>query len=175
VQPLWVEDPLPIDSTASQADLARTASVPVAHGERLHSHWEVRELLERGGPQWIRVDVGLAGGVTGARRAAAVADAFASRVVFHNWLGPVLTATTAHLTAALPNAPLLEWWPPVEDGLAAPFLTAAHRREGGWLRLADVPGHGAEADLDRPTPVDVAGPGRLTQPLRRDGSVARSP
>ena len=36
----------------------------VANGERMHNVWEFRELLVAGGSQYVRPDLGLAGGIT---------------------------------------------------------------------------------------------------------------
>src|SRR5258708_28539276 len=61
---LFVEDPIQIDSIVSQAEIARRVSVGIANGERMHTIWEFRELLVAGGSQFVRPDVGLAGGLT---------------------------------------------------------------------------------------------------------------
>ena len=39
--PLFVEDPVQIDSIVSQAEIARRVSTPIANGERMHTIWEV--------------------------------------------------------------------------------------------------------------------------------------
>ena len=44
-QPLFVEDPIQIDSIQSQAEIARRLTSPIGNGERLSSIWEFRELL----------------------------------------------------------------------------------------------------------------------------------
>jgi galactonate dehydratase len=62
--PLFVEDPIQIDSIDSQSDIARRLTQPIANGERMHSIWEFREMLVNGGSQYVRPDVGLAGGLT---------------------------------------------------------------------------------------------------------------
>ena len=59
--PMFYEDPIQIDSIISQSEIAKRISIPVANGERMHSIWEFRELLNHGGPQYVRPDVGLAG------------------------------------------------------------------------------------------------------------------
>src|ERR687883_1288917 len=82
--PLFVEDPVQIDSIVSQAEIARRVSQPLANGERLHTIWEFRELLAYGGSQYVRPDMGLAGGLTHTRKIAAVAEAYHAAVVTHN-------------------------------------------------------------------------------------------
>ena len=70
----FLEDPIQIDSIQTQAQVARRSNVPVGNGERLTTIWEFRELLESGGPQYVRPDVGLAGGLTQCRKIAAIAE-----------------------------------------------------------------------------------------------------
>ena len=78
-------------------------SIPVANGERMHSIWEFRELLNNGGPQYVRPDVGLAGGITQTKKIAAIAESYHSALVTHNFLGPILTAASIHIDASIPN------------------------------------------------------------------------
>ena len=86
--PLFVEDPVQIDSIVSQAEVARRVTTPIANGERMHTIWEFRELLVYGGSQYVRPDVGLAGGLTHTRKIAAIAESFHSAVVTHNYPWP---------------------------------------------------------------------------------------
>ena len=64
-QPLFIEDPIQIDSIDTQTAVAGRISAPLALGERLGSPWEFRELLSHNVPIVLRPDVGLAGGLTG--------------------------------------------------------------------------------------------------------------
>ncbi|MCC7263720.1 MAG: mandelate racemase/muconate lactonizing enzyme family protein, partial [Candidatus Latescibacteria bacterium] len=73
---LFIEDPIQIDSIQSQAELARRLPMPVGNGERLTTIWEFRELLERGGPQYVRPDVALAGGLSHCKKIAAIAESY---------------------------------------------------------------------------------------------------
>ena len=57
------EDPIQIDSIVSQAGIARRIHVPLGNGKRLTTIWEFRELLAAGGPQYVRPDIALAGGL----------------------------------------------------------------------------------------------------------------
>jgi galactonate dehydratase len=168
--PLFVEDPIQIDSIVSQAEIARRLTVPIGHGERLHTIWEFRELLVAGGTQFCRPDLGLAGGLTHCKKIAAVAEAFHSIVVTHNFLGPVLTAASVHLDASIPNF-LVQEYSKIDEGPAAAAFPGALQREGGYLPVVDRPGLGVDLADGREitiAPVDELG----EIPLRADGSVA---
>lgn len=169
-RPFFFEDPIQIDSIQSQAEIARRVSVPLAIGERLHTIWEFRELLVSGGCQFVRPDVGLAGGLTHCKKIAAVAESFHAAVVTHNFLGPVLTAASVHLDVAIPNFVVQEYSKVDEGPAAAPFI-GRPTRTGGYLPVPDAPGLGIRIDESRiPAAEPVVAITRPT-PLRADGSV----
>ena len=43
--PLFIEDPVQIDSITSQSTIASRTEIPLANGERMHNIWEFRELF----------------------------------------------------------------------------------------------------------------------------------
>jgi galactonate dehydratase len=169
--PLFVEDPIQIDSIATQAELARKLSVPIGNGERLHSIWEFKELLASGGSQYIRPDLGLAGGLTHCKKIAAIAESHHAAVVTHNFLGPVLTAASVHLDACIPNFVTQEYSSIDETGIARKAYTSTLKRNGGYIELPEAPGLGVSLTQNRDEWLSP-----LTQPLhhiplRDDGSV----
>lgn len=171
---LFVEDPVQIDSISVQADLTHESPVPIAQGERLTSIWEFRELLERGGRQYLRPDVGLAGGISHTRKIAALAEAHNCGLSLHTFSGPVLTAAAAHVEMAIPNVATHEWWPRVDEPSAMPGVTSSLRREGGWLLAPEAPGLGVTVDPGRLEPFEILGRPIHAIPRRRDGSVTFS-
>lgn len=173
--PLFLEDPIQIDSIVSQADVAKRITTAVANGERMHTIWEFRELLVRGGSQYVRPDVGLAGGLTHCKKIAAVAEAFHSDIVTHNFLGPVLTTASVHLDVSIPNFVVQEYSSFDEGPEVAGVFVGALKREGGYLPIPDTPGLGIRlATGIHPGTEAMLGPRRdaSAPPLRADGSVA---
>jgi galactonate dehydratase len=170
--PLFVEDPVQIDSIVSQADVARRVSTPVANGERLHTIWEFRELLAYGGSQYVRPDMGLAGGLTHTRKIAAVAEAYHAAVVTHNYLGPVLTAAAVHLDTSIPNFVVQEYARTDESTRWSGFRGVL-QRQGGYLLPPEAPGLGISlVDTHVTEPLGPLGSRPLKDiPLRADGSV----
>ncbi len=170
---LFVEDPIQIDSIVSQAEIARRVSVGIANGERMHTIWEFRELLAAGGSQFIRPDVGLAGGLTHCKKIAAIAESYHSAVVTHNFLGPVLTAASVNLDTAIPNFVVQEY-SKVDEAPEAAVFDSAVKRTGGYLNVPEIPGIGVslvESRLAEFPPKDWE---IHDSPLRLDGSVALS-
>ncbi|MEV4844718.1 mandelate racemase/muconate lactonizing enzyme family protein [Micromonospora matsumotoense] len=170
--PLLVEDPIQIDSVSSQAEVGRRApQVPMANGERLHTIWEFKELLAQAGAQYVRPDVGLAGGLSHARKIAALAEAHHAAVVTHNCLGPLLTMASVQLDTVIPNFVTQEY-SPLDDQLADGPARACVRRDGGFLPVPQEPGLGVTLDLTDTRPLDLTGRPVTRIPLRADGSVA---
>jgi galactonate dehydratase len=152
------------------AQLAPQLPVPVAIGERLHTVFEFRELLEGGGIAYVRPDLCLAGGLTHCKKIAALAEAHHAGVAPHITMSPVSIAACVQLDACVPNQVLQEYAPndrPPESEI----LTRPLALERGYLRVPDAPGIGVE--------LNVAALGRLPHsyrpletPLHDDGSVA---
>jgi len=173
---LFCEDPVQIDSIQSQAQVARKVDMAIANGERMHSIWEFRELLEAGGSQYVRPDPGTAGGITGCRRIAAIAESYHAAVVTHNYFGPVLTAASVQLDVSIPNFVVQEYTLRDETD-TPPAIQTTHRREGGYLIPSDAPGLGVLVDLDAFKPNDYVSymfDFVHRTPMRADGSVALS-
>lgn len=170
--PLFIEDPIQIDSLSQQAEIAKRHGGPVGAGERLHTIWEFSDLLEMGGAQYVRPDLGTGGGISHVRKIAAIAEAHHSVLVTHNCLGPVLTAAAAHIDASVPNVTVQEYSLVDEQMLLSGRISSGFTREGGWLMLSHRPGLGVDLNWDAIPHVDFVGRSIDDIPLREDGSVA---
>ena len=110
--PLFIEDPDP-------DRLDRDAGRDRANASLRRSRWasgsarsgSSSELLSHNVPILVRPDVGLAGGLSGCRKIAAIAEAHHCGVAPHNFLGPGLTAPTLHLCTTIPNLVTMEYLP----------------------------------------------------------------
>jgi galactonate dehydratase len=171
-RPLLIEDPIQIDSIQSQGEIAKRVTSAIANGERMHNVWEFRELLVAGGTQYVRPDLGLAGGITHVKKIAAIAESFHAGVIPHNFLGPVLTAASVHVMTSIPNFTLQEYYK--LDEQQAEAVPGTLTRQGGYLMLPEAPGLGVTLDQSK---LDAVGKDRISPnglPLRNDGSVAYS-
>jgi galactonate dehydratase len=171
-RPLFIEDPIQIDSIALQGELARRFTFPLANGERLNTLWEFRDLFAAGGPQHVRPDLGIAGGLTGCKKIAALAEAHHSALVSHNFLGPLLTAASVQLDVSIPNF-LTQEYLQLDESPRAPdaIFKTALKRVGGYIPAPEAPGIGVEID---DALLSEAPAQRLpsTLPLRDDGFPA---
>jgi galactonate dehydratase len=147
--PYFYEDPVLPDNFDEMAEVARQIHIPIATGERLHTIWEFEMLLERDAVQFVRPDVCMCGGISGARKIAALAEARHVGVVPHNPLSPVSTAACLQLAAAIPNFALQEY-PIGEDAPPkSEIVRGAAVHDGhGFLLIPDAPGIGIELTED---------------------------
>ena len=172
--PLFYEDPVKPDSFDSMAAVARQTRLPIATGERLHTPAEFAHLLERDAVDYVRPNVGLAGGLTGTKKVAALAEAHDAKVVPHNPLGPVSTAQALQLAAAIPNLGIVEYPYRANEGHAPSedLIVEDFERDGGFLEIPDGPGLGVTLDEDELERQEAAYESReFTTRLHRDGSV----
>ncbi|HEY3342487.1 MAG TPA: enolase C-terminal domain-like protein, partial [Anaerolineae bacterium] len=76
--------------------------------EEFSSKWVFLPYIERGITNFIRIDVCNVGGLTEAMKVAGWAEAHYIDLMPHNPLGPVCTAASVHLAAAVTNFAWLE-------------------------------------------------------------------
>ena len=168
--PFFYEDPILPDNLDEMALVAERIHVPIATGERLHSIWEYQALLQRGAVQYVRPDVCMVGGISHARKIAALAEAFHVLVVPHNPLSPVSTAACIQLAAAIPNfalqeLPVGEEVPPKRTIVDRPLTV-----DGGFLVVPERPGIGVP-DVLRRHPDEAANDVQGIAPSVQHGSV----
>ena len=116
---------------AEIGELVQFTSQPIAGGETLGGLGQVRDLLTPGALSVPIIDVTWGGGITFAKKAAALAEGFAKPIAFHDCSGPVTLAASTHLALACPNVfeqeitrgfyygwyhELVDQPPPIENG-----------------------------------------------------------
>tara|TARA_B100001029_G_scaffold153583_1_gene137285 strand:- start:4690 stop:5838 length:1149 start_codon:yes stop_codon:yes gene_type:complete len=172
--PMFYEDPIQIDSIMSQGEIAKRVSIPVANGERMHSIWEFRELLSHGGPQYVRPDIGLAGGFTQTKKIASIAESYHSALIMHNFLGPILTSASVHLDVNIPNF-LTQEYTLNDESKKYDFIKTSLKRDKGYMLLPEEPGLGVsiKKDIIEKTPYEPLDLSNQV-PYRDDGSIAFS-
>lgn len=142
--PFFYEDPILPENFDAMGLVASHISIPIATGERLHTIHEFEMLLRRGAVQYVRPDVCMAGGLTHAKKIAAVAEAHYVGVVPHNPLSPVSTAACLQLAACIPNFALQEYPTGEHEPPKSEIVKSAVRVENGFLIVPDAPGIGVE-------------------------------
>jgi galactonate dehydratase len=183
LRPLFIEDPVPPDSVMAMRSFAAKVGVPVAAGERNTTIWEFAEYLERpgGSMNYVRPDVGIAGGFTHVKKICALAEAFHAGILPHAVpSGPVAVAAHVQLGMCVPNWEAQEHMPP-HDTRWTDVVDQVIELRDGYLIAPDRPGIGIElndAGLAKwpAHPISISDPQLAFDlshpPLREDGSVA---
>ena len=147
-RPFFFEDPIRPDNFDAMAEVAQKINIPIATGERLHTIYEFQMLLTRNAVQYVRPDVCMCGGITHAKKIAALAEAHHVDVVPHNPLSPVSTAACIQIAACIPNFALQEF-PTGEDRPPKnEIVVQTLEVEDGFIIISDKPGIGIELAED---------------------------
>jgi len=167
----FVEEPIRDECPEAYAALRQMTGMPFAIGEEFASKWQFLPYIERGLTNYARLDICNIGGFTEAMKVAGWAEAHYIDLMPHNPLGPICTAASVHLGAAVPNFAWLETWKSPwapdrhDDAHIFPNLLDV---EAGRFAVPDAPGLGVDVNEDA-----------LTEPFRfweaphlhrRDGS-----
>ena len=129
----WVEEPTLAHDYAGHARIAKEVETPIQCGENWWGPLDLRQAVEAGASDVVMPEVMKIGGVTGWRRACAIAEVYGIPVSNHLW-----PEISAQLLSTSPMAHWLEyadWWNPV---VAQPLLvergmTAAEERSGSGV------------------------------------------
>lgn len=105
----WLEEPVIPDDIRGYAELRSRGQVPIAGGEHEFTLYGFRDLLEAGAVDYIQFDANRVGGISQARKIAALAEAHAIPVIphagqMHNY----------HVVMASLNSPMAEYFPKVD-------------------------------------------------------------
>ncbi len=103
-QTFWHEDPIRMDSLASLKRYADVSPAPIAASETLGGRGAFRDLLQTDAAGVVILDVSWCGGLSEARKIAAMAEAWHLPVAPHDCTGPVVLAASTHLSLNAPNA-----------------------------------------------------------------------
>jgi len=151
----WLEEPLIPDDIHGYAELRAATGVPIAGGEHEFTLYGFRQLLEARALDYIQFDTNRVGGLTQARKIAALAEAYSIPVVphagqMHNY----------HLVMASLNAPMAEFFPVVDvevgNELFWYLFAGEPQPEDGSIDLSDdVPGLGLSIDEEALARFDV--------------------
>ena len=104
----FIEEPIRDESPEAYESLRTMVDIPFAIGEEFASKWQFLPYLERGITQFARIDICNVGGFTEAMKVASLAESHYIDLMPHNPLGPICTAASVHMSAAVPNFAWLE-------------------------------------------------------------------
>jgi galactonate dehydratase len=147
-RPSWVEEPVPPENLAALKKAADKISIPVATGERIHTRYEFRELLELQAADIIQPDISHFGGILETKKLAAWAEVYYVLVAPHNVGGPVSTAANLHLAASTTNFKIQEHFNDFSEAWVKGAAPGNPDVADGHFALPQGPGLGVTLDLD---------------------------
>lgn len=147
----WHEDPIKMDSLSSLRRYAEASPAPISASETLASRWGFRDLLETGVAGVMMLDISWCGGLSEARKIAAMAEAWHLPVAPHDCTGPVVLCASTHLSLNAPNALVQESVRAFYRTWYRDLVTALPEVKNGMITVPPGPGlgMGLHPDLDR--------------------------
>jgi len=170
----FLEDPLPPEQIAWFHSIRQQCAVPIAMGELFVNPTEWMPLVTNRLIDFIRVHISAIGGVTPARKLAALCEAFGVRTAWHGPadVSPVGHAANLHLDLSCPNFGVQEWMP--FTGAEQAIFPGCPQVRAGYMYPNDRPGLGIDLDEREaaryPCPNE---PIQWTQTRTPDGTAVR--
>ena len=143
----WLEEPISPDNKAGTAEVRAMTATPIAAGESEFTRFNVRELIERKAVDVIQPDCAIIGGITEARRVAALAEAYQLELAPHCWGSAFSFMAGVAVAFASPSAAIIEFSAggnPMMYDLVNETITAP----GGRISAPTTPGLGVTPNWD---------------------------
>jgi L-alanine-DL-glutamate epimerase-like enolase superfamily enzyme len=140
----WHEDPIRMDSLALLKQYAPYSKAPICASEILAGRWSFKDLLETGVAGIVMFDLAWCGGISEARRIAALADAWQLPVAPHDCTGPLVYAASVHFSIWAPNALVQESVRAFYTGWYNELVTHVPQPVRGYFGKPPGPGIGTE-------------------------------
>lgn len=147
----WHEDPIRMESLGDLRRYADVSPAPVCASEKLAGRAAFRDLLDTGAAGIVMLDLSWCGGISEARKIAAMAEAWNLPVAPHDCTGPVVLAASTHVSLNAPNAIVQESVRAFYRTWYRDIVTALPEVKDGMITVPPGPGLGLDLspDLDR--------------------------
>jgi len=138
----WLEEPVIPDDVQGYRELKSYGRIPIAGGEHEFTLYGFRDLLQARALDYIQFDTNRVGGITQARKIAALAEAYSVPVIPHSG-----QMHNYHVVMASLNSPMAEYFPKVDvevgNELFWYLFDGEPKARDGFVDLdEDVPGLG---------------------------------
>ena len=146
--PFFIEDPVAPDCVETLRSVREKTNVPIAFGELYKSRWECLPAITNRLVDYLRCDVIRIGGISEARRIAALAETYDVKMAWHgpNDVSPITHAVNWHLNVSEYNSGIQE--DGTIDNLINTVISGGPVSKDGYLWMEDKPGIGCDIDLE---------------------------
>ena len=141
---LYYEEPVMPLNPKMMKQVADHVNIPLASGERIYWRWGYRPFLEDGSLSVIQPDICTCGGISEVKKICDMAHVYDVTVQIHVCGGPISTAATLQIEAAIPNFLIHEQ----HQGALIPENIATckynYQPVNGYFQVPELPGIGQE-------------------------------
>lgn len=172
----WFEEPVSPEFYHHYRELRSKTSIPIAGGECEYLRYGFHQLLKSESVDILQVDICGAGGLTEAKRIAALASTYGVEVVPHTWGTGIAFHAALHFIANLEPLPgrlrapdcFIEY-DRTENGIRDSLTSPAITMRDGFITVPDRPGLGIEVNEQALMRYSVqAGNGKMTVQKERE-------
>ncbi len=143
----WIEDPVHMDDLDKVGEVVAATTTPIAVGELLGGKAQFRDLLEQGVGLAI-MDIVWGGGLTEARKVAALTDTYGIPFTGHDCTGPIALTASVHMTMHAPNVFIQEVVRAFYYGWYQDLVTQLPPIKNGRITAPTGPGLGTALNPD---------------------------
>lgn len=149
----WFEEPVSPEFYHHYRELRGKTSIPIAGGECEYLRYGFHQLLKNDSVDILQIDICAAGGLTEAKRVAALAGTYGVEVIPHTWGTGIAFHAALHFIANLEPVPgrLI---PPdfyieydrTENGIRESLTSPPIQMQDGYIQVPNGPGLGIEVE-----------------------------
>jgi L-alanine-DL-glutamate epimerase-like enolase superfamily enzyme len=147
-EPYWVEDAVKLDDMLAVSRFVDSTPLPCTFGETIGTRARYYELLERCDIGYLMLDLGWCGGLSEAKKVAALAELHGVPIAPHDCTGPIGLTAGTHLSISTPNAVLQESVRAFYRGWYRDLVTELPAVVDGFISPPDGPGLGTALQPD---------------------------
>jgi galactonate dehydratase len=145
-QPAWCEEPVAPESLDLLDWVKRQVKVPIAAGERLYTLADFNRLCSLRAADVVQMDIAHCGGLSSAKKIAAMAAVNDLRISPHCSIGPVALAACLHFDYSTPHFMIQEAFAEFDVPWRNSLVGGWNPIQNGEFILSDQPGLGIEID-----------------------------
>jgi L-alanine-DL-glutamate epimerase-like enolase superfamily enzyme len=144
--PLFMEEPVHPDNMEGLRKYRESVDLRVALGERILTKEQAAYVISNNLVDYLQIDITNIGGLTVAKKVAAIAEAYGVEMAFHNAFGPVQNAVTIQVDASLPNFLIQESFYDCFPNWKRQLVRDGSKVENGQTTVPTKPGIGVDVD-----------------------------
>jgi galactonate dehydratase len=143
----WCEEPVAPENIELLREVKDRTKLPISSGERLYTMADFARLMRLRACDVVQMDVAHCGGITIAKKIAALAASEDVSVSPHCSVGPVALAAALHVAWSTPNMLMLESFAEFDVDWRNDLVSGWNPLSAGAFALPEKPGLGLELDL----------------------------